>query len=590
MRLKKFKVTNYHSIDSEGLEKELPNIKVPFSIVGHNNSGKSNLVSAISMALGAKPFSPSSFNANDFHNKDSTSPILVEVIVEDPLLSSDAYNNVKKMPMYQLQVKNDDGEFTSSHYFCDEEGKKIFNPRSLRRSKGKNYSEDEIDILNESQKQGAEQVWKWKSKTPVYYIDSGFIQNQLKINQYTLLGKIMGQVKLDFESKSNIVPQKDGVIKSHVGKPRKDVFENAMQYLEKYVLSTDSLDELIKNIEKLVKKQLEIEGENVSLRFGFPSVDSFFDNLTFYLTDNKDKPQLPIDQMGKGFTSLFVVALFRAILSADEGGNIFIIEEPETFMHEHFQEYFYEVLCELAQNNQVIYTTHSKKFVNVFEPRSILKLKSVNYLKTELIYNDVEKLDVPITSGEFELRTPEDFAKYLKTLEPNLGNIIFASKVIVVEGAHDLLAYKTALSLKIKFGLNNIAIVSAWGKDTINVVVQLCKLYEIPFFVIHDWDLSDPGVDITKDNSESNSQYNSLSPKEKAQFTKNKIILNNVGNINLIHHNKPKLEGVLGILDKDKGAISVYEKLTGLSYDQVKKTYPMLISTDLENFLGIRTD
>lgn len=53
---------------------------------------------------------------------------------------------------------------------------------------------------------------------------------------------------------------------------------------------------------------------------------------------------------------------------------MYIFEEPETFLHENFEEYFYELLCKLSQNNQVIITTHSKKFIDIFHPNSIIRL------------------------------------------------------------------------------------------------------------------------------------------------------------------------------------------------------------------------
>ena len=55
--------------------------------------------------------------------------------------------------------------------------------------------------------------------------------------------------------------------------------------------------------------------------------------------------------------------------------------------------------------------------------------------------------------------------------------------MIIVEGPLDLLAYKTVLSEAVNLELNNIAIVSAWGKDPITAIVQLCKRFDIPYFV-----------------------------------------------------------------------------------------------------------
>ncbi len=588
MRINKITIKNYRSFDSTGIEIQLPDLRTPFSVIGHNNSGKSNFIDVLAMCLGARSFSRHTFSFNDFYLKKSDHPILAEAIVNNPLKSSDAYNQVKEMPVFQLKIEYDDGVLNVSHYFCDEDGKQIFNPRSIRRSKKKEYSEEEREILNETQKQGAEQVWKWRSKVPAYFIDTAFIQSQLKINRYTLLGKVMGEIKANFEADTNIMPRRNGVVKAHIGKPRKQVFDNAMQYLEDFVLSTDNFDDLISSMEEVIKKQLEIENDDISLKFGFPTADSFFDNLTFYITDNPQKPKLPIDQMGKGFSSLFVIALFRAILNADdEGGNIFIIEEPETFLHEHFQEYFYNVLCNLAEKNQVIYTTHSKKFVNIFKPQSIIKLKNENYLKTKIVYKKSPKIKYPERIDRFEVKNPDDFSKYLRTLEPNLGNIIFASKVLIVEGPDDLLAYKTAFVDEVNFGLDNIAIISVWGKEPIVTVVQLCKRFDIPFFVIHDWDLDDKSLNITNAGNDENQSYQSLGPGEKAQYTNNHKIFKEVGDLTKIHHNKKKLETVLNISDQNKGPVSVYAALKEKSLDNILEEYPDFIDKNILEFLNI---
>jgi predicted ATP-dependent endonuclease of OLD family len=49
---------------------------------------------------------------------------------------------------------------------------------------------------------------------------------------------------------------------------------------------------------------------------------------------------------------------------------LFLFEEPESFLHENHQEYFYKmVLCKLAENHQVIYTTHSDKMLDIFDTK-----------------------------------------------------------------------------------------------------------------------------------------------------------------------------------------------------------------------------
>jgi len=589
MRIEKITIKNYRSFDAEGIQLELPDIKTPISIVGHNNSGKSNLIYGLAMCLGAKSHPRNGFSKNDFYGTNTDEKIIIEAKVTEPLKSSDAYNQIKEMPIFQLRVSEEEGEFETKHYFCDESGKPIYNARSVpRRPKQEQaISGDDMAILNAAQKQGAEQVWKWETKIPVYFIDTASIKEQLRINRYTLLGKVLRQVKKDFDSEHNTLEKREGVLEQHVGRPRKEIFENAMSYLTDYVLSTRMLDKITTNIEEVIKKQLQVESQDFSLKFGFPSAETFFDNLTFYLTDNPSKPKLPIDHMGDGFVSLFVVALFRAILDSDQGGQIFLIEEPETFLHEHFQEYFYEVLCDLAKNNQVIYTTHSKKFVNIFEPKTIIRLENPENLRSRVAYDKDFTIEFPKEIEGFAIESPKDFPKYMRTLEPNLGNIIFANKVIIVEGPHDLLAYKGILSEAVNLELNNIAIVSAWGKDPITTIVQLCKRFEIPHFVIHDWDLSRKEINISEKPNAANEDYQRLVPKEKAEYTKNHKIFKEVGTLERIHHNKKNLETVLGISEDTKGAISIFEKLKDKNLDNVMKEFPNLIDNNLLRFVGI---
>lgn len=587
MRIEKITIKNYRSFDSKGIELELPDTKLPFSIVGHNNSGKSNLINALAMCLYAESHSRTGFSKNDFYGTDTDNEILIETKVKDPLKSSDAFNKVKEMPIFQLRVSESEGEFKEKHYFCAESGKSIYNPRAVKRSAKQEHaiSGEDLTVLNAAVKQGAEFVRKWKAEIPVYFIDTSAIRRQLRINKYTLLGKVIRKIKRDFESVHNKLEKRDAVPGKDVGRIRSEVFEETMNFLADSVLSTPMLDKMTARIEEVIKSQLEVGSQDFSLKLGFPSSDTFFDNLTFYLTDNPTKPKLPIDQMGDGFVSLFVVALFRAIIDSDQGGQIFLIEEPETFLHEHFQEYFYNVLCELAKNNQVIYTTHSKKFVNIFEPKTIIRLRSREYLKSEVAYDKDFAIEYPDELDGFSIDSPKDFPKYMRTLEPNLGNIIFANKVIIVEGPHDLLAYKTILSEAFNLELNNIAIVSAWGKDTIIAIVQLCKRFEISHFIIHDWDLTDEDVDISAEPGGANSYYQDLTPAEKAQYTKNHKILREVGTPELIHHNKRNLETVLGISEAEKGAISVFEKLKDKNLDEAMTEFPNLIDNKLLKFM-----
>ncbi len=581
MKIDKLVIKNFRSFDNTGIELTFPDIKKPFSIVGHNNSGKSNLINAILYGLHYKSTGFDSFDKNDFHNHDTSNPIEIDIQIRPPIKCPTMYNQFREIEKFHLSVSMAEGIIDSQHYCRDITDNQIFTPTALKRGKDAKFTEEETEILNQQLKQGIQTAYKWKDKVPLYFIEPTLIYNHLKANRTSLLGKVLAEIRKEFESKDTRIKEKEGVLDRHIGQPNVDVFEKMLQYIEKQVIPTPKLEALTNQIKETIKDELEISDENFDLAFGFPSIDNFYKNLEFYIKESEDKPKLPITRYGNGFIFLFVISLIKAIIESDKGGNIFIIEEPETFLHENYQDYFYKLLERLAKNNQVIYTTHSKKFVSLFEPQSIIKLKTPQFTKSEVIHHPNASIYIPDTLEEYKVKSIDDFALYMKTLEPNLGNIIFSKKVLIVEGPHDLLGYRTVLSTEFNLEYNNISIVAAWGKDTLKSIIQLCKLFEIEYFVVHDFDLS-MECDVTIPKESQASIYSKLEAPEKAQYTKNYNIALEAGIVN-IHHNKPNLEGVLNI--KNKGSVSVYESLSGKTILEVVKEYPAFLPDKILNFI-----
>jgi len=102
MRIESIKIKNYRSFDDKGILIDLPDIKLPISIVGHNNSGKSNLVRGLAMCMGVSRATPGSFDINDFYAHKTTEEILIEAKVVDPLKSPNAFAQISEMPIFRL--------------------------------------------------------------------------------------------------------------------------------------------------------------------------------------------------------------------------------------------------------------------------------------------------------------------------------------------------------------------------------------------------------------------------------------------------------------------------------------------------------
>src|SRR5690606_32260202 len=95
---------------------------------------------------------------------------------------------------------------------------------------------------------------------------------------------------------------------------------------------------------------------NVAWKDAIKSVDVSFQ----FAGDDKF---IPMTHKGTGYRRLFMVARFRYLAQKSKGNNvIYLIEEPETFLHPTAQSDLLNALKELSNDNQVIITTHSPVF------------------------------------------------------------------------------------------------------------------------------------------------------------------------------------------------------------------------------------
>lgn len=544
MRITKLKIKNFRSFDgNDANEIIFPDLKLPFSIVGYNNSGKSNLIKALLLVCGQKDYWK--FNKTDFYYEKTNEKVEVEVNFDQAISVPTIYQTDKECWGANLDIRKNAGLISGYNHALGKNGKLIIGQERL---KGRG-----LPVLFSS----------IKEKLGLYYIDYRNIDKHLQINSSTLLGKILKEVKDDFKSDENKITVNNKEYK------REDYYVKLIDHIETKILATGKLNELVKKIAFTLKDQLGLSKDSINLCFQLPDSDQLYDSMSFNLSDCEKKPALPLYRLGDGFKAMLVMAIIQVMIDLNEGGKIIVLEEPETFLHEHYQDYFYSLLLKLAKNNQVIYSTHSKKFVDVFHPESIIKIDNRNFESSELIQPSNPKITVPDSIDDFIISDPNDFPKYLRTLEPNIGNILFANKVIVVEGPLDLLAYKTVLSTQIDFAINNIAIVSAWGKDPIITIIQLCNYFKIPCLVIHDYDLDSESDD---------------SPQDKAQKTKNTKIANIITS-ERVHLNKRNLESVLSIDQADKNAPTVFSKVYGKTIAQIRKEFPTFLSDNILKFL-----
>lgn len=561
MKINKIKIENFRSLSTN--EIDFYDLNKPITIIGENNAWKSNIIKAILYWLWHKYLWEDSITESDFYNTITDKPITIEIDIDD--------NWIKKNIKFKTE---------------------------------KNYKDAPKIELNWSS-------YYKKNKDPIidriFYYDFQQVSNLLKIKtdfSYTPLGKIVRKIKDKFKA--------DQILQDSMNDKIEDFINKQIANDEDYQLFKTKIWEKL-------KKNLKNHSEDFDFKHTIQDVDKIINWLSFFVQENTNKPLISVDHFGSGFRSLLVFSIFEAISESGEWWNIYIFEEPETFLHENFEEYFFELLKKLAKNNQVIVTTHSKKFVDIFNVGTIIRLcnnestdhKTKHYqinLTTEQITNINNKV-LAWDSWENLINFPEDYWSYMKAIEPNIWLIAFSEKIIIVEWPHDLLAYKTAFWkwLLAKEYISEslwylwINIICVHNKDLIWPLMFVCEKLKTKAFIIFDSDLPIDQIINENDNYFQNPQaykvqepYSILDPKWKQHYTKTIKLTSIAKKFWFLYQiNKPKIEWILNfeidnedkLTYKNKSSLEVYNKLKDKSYDDIKQHYPDFISQDLENFI-----
>ncbi|WGQ14760.1 ATP-dependent nuclease [Sphingobacterium faecium] len=545
----------------------------PVAIIGYNNAGKSNMLKAIKFAL-FDSVREDTFDLVDFHNMDwNNAPCFQAAfmvdIIDDRLNPQVVYKNT-----VITNVEN-----------------------SLIQS-----VEDYCNCYGEQNKQYSKK-WAIKQKAPIYFINFHNIRDEISTHKTS-----WGNLKSFLGKHIQKIVDLDNIMKE-----KKSSFQEGVKGATDEVLENSQLQSFISSIQKNYQKNLR--NTDCVVDFGLPHYEDIFLKMLFKIGLNGNMNSLiPIDHFGDGFISMFVMAVIQAIAETSiDDRCLFLFEEPESFLHENHQEYFYKVvLCGLAKNgHQVIYTTHSDRMIDAFDTQGIIRLELDDQNQTVKMYNSINSVNYPANAinDDAELEEPisiERYNEYVKTVEPNLNRMLFSKKVLLVEGPNDVMVYKYVIRQKVlnmiqnredignpeKFAdtyLNyeNISFVCHHGKTTALYIIELCRHFNVDYFVITDWDFKDDELDqqavlefTSLDQLHASDLYNEA--ERKGGVTNNWNLFTKVGSEN-IHFNTRKLETVIGYARDDKNSFKIWNHINNEDF-----TIPIALYPDsLNSFLNI---
>ncbi len=250
----------------------------------------------------------------------------------------------------------------------------------------------------------------------------------------------------------------------------------------------------LSEFEEELAAELVSWGAKIDIEVSPPDIESVFKANTQVWVD--DGVRTDIKRKGHGLQRALTVALIQVVAKraiaasandADENdrtrkasnSRYFIFEEPELYLHPQAQRSLFDSFVGLSESgNQVILCTHSSGLIDVERYRSI-------YIATKENGSDETKVK-QCTDDLFEGDSKKDF-NISYWINPDRGELFFASKVVLLEGATEKTVFPL-LARELGVFRYDYTLIDCGSKDNIPLYIKLLNKFQIPYVAVYDRD------------------------------------------------------------------------------------------------------
>lgn len=248
------------------------------------------------------------------------------------------------------------------------------------------------------------------------------------------------------------------------------------------------------DFEEELATELVTWGAKVDIEVSPPDIENVFKTNTQVWID--DGVRTDIKRKGHGLQRALTVALIqivakRAIAAATNNHNeaegarkvsnsrYFIFEEPELYLHPQAQQSLFDSFVNLSESgSQVILCTHSSGLIDVERYKSIYIASKERGTDETTVKQCVDDL--------FEGDAKKDF-NLSYWINPDRGELFFASKVVLLEGATEKTVFPL-LAKKIGVFRYDYTLIDCGSKDNIPLYIKLLNKFKIPYVAVYDLD------------------------------------------------------------------------------------------------------
>lgn len=238
---------------------------------------------------------------------------------------------------------------------------------------------------------------------------------------------------------------------------------------------------------------------------------------------------------------------------------IFLFEEPEAHLHPQIQREIARIIKDLTQNEETSYQT----FLSTHSPQFI----DMRNLDNVFIFKKMENFCTDSIKCQLNLADLKERIKVMLFFNPHVSEIFFADKVILLEGQSEQLLFNILIQEDL-LKVINTSIINVQSKYNVLLFIKVLNSLKIPYCIMIDEDpFFLPYF--------TNSNLKKIREKRK-HYRLNQIIANEIndslGKLVII---SPDLEGFLGVSRKQREKLgkptAIYQKFDELQKEESTK-------------------
>ena len=416
-------------------------------LVGANNAGKTNIMSAINFLLGERWPMPGNLDDSDYFGRNRNTDIHIRLTLDHPSVSEIDFDTSK--PQYTLSATDNRGY-----------GVRGFN----------NAQREELAFA---------------------YVDaSRNYERQFSTSRWSIFGQALRHLHQTLKDSGEQLTQlREALDTAHT------------------LLQTDQYKAFEKELKGAFAAQLKTARYDVSFEFRTLEETNLYRSLYPTLVE-RGVARSPLE-VGSGVRNVLVLALFQAFAKSFRGDAVLGIEEPELYLHPHAQRSLMRQFEELAEaGNQIFISTHSSNFLDVARSDRIVLVErcededeevctQVKTTSGEDLLKARQKLHPQRTMTVPSMRA---FIRNVRTAE--MTEAFFARVIVVVEGQSEREAIPVyARHWGMDFDEQGISIVCAGGKAAIDTLAQLYEAHRVSTYIVFDNDAGKEKVEKTANHT-----------------------------------------------------------------------------------------